>query len=192
MAINTKKYIESCLKIKTKEMSVEPFILNEPQQKYYDAVKKLHEQGKPVRIIILKARQMGFSTLTEGLIFKRTSTKNNVNSGIVAHKEEATTNLFNMSQLFYECLPEPLKPQIKKSNAKELIFDNKDGTGLKSKIKCMTAGGNGIGRSDTFQNLHISEYAFWKGDKRNTLAGLLQSVPDIPESAWGRSPWPGT
>ena len=182
MAINTKKYIEQCLCIKTKEMNVELFKLNEPQQKYYNTVKMLHEQGKPIRIIILKARQMGFSTLTEALIFKRTATKHNVNSGIVAHKEEATTNLFNMSQLFYECLPEELKPQIKKSNAKELIFDNRDGTGLKSKIKCMTAGGNGIGRSDTFQNLHISEYAFWKGDKKNTLAGLLQAVPDIPDS----------
>ena len=182
VSINTKKYIENCLKIKTKDMQIVPFVLNEPQLKLYKTIKELYEKQKPIRIIILKARQMGFSTLTEGLIFKRTSTKHNVNSGIVAHKEEATTNLYNMSQLFYEYLPDVLKPQVRKSNAKEIIFDNKEGKGLKSKIKCMTAGGNGIGRSDTFQNLHISEYAFWKGDKKNTLAGLLQAVPDIPDS----------
>ena len=182
MAINTKKYIENELWIRTKDSQIIPFIINEPQMKLYNTIKQLHEQNKPIRIIILKARQMGFSTLTEALIFKRTATKHNVNSGIVAHKEEATTNLFNMSQLFYEKLKNCLRPQIRKSNAKELIFDNKEGTGLKSKIKCMTAGGEGIGRSDTFQNLHISEYAFWKGDKKNTLAGLLQAVPDTPDS----------
>lgn len=182
MVINTKKYIENELWIRTKDSQIIPFVINKPQQKLYDAIKKLHEQGKPIRIIILKARQMGFSTLTEGLIFKRTATKHNVYSGIVAHKEDATTNLFNMSQLFYERLQPLLKPQTRKSNAKELIFDNKEGTGLKSKIKCMTAGGESIGRSDTFQNLHISEYAFWKGDKKNTLAGLLQTVPDTPDT----------
>lgn len=182
MIINTKKYIENELWIRTKDSQIIPFVINKPQQKLYDAIKKLHEQGKPIRIIILKARQMGFSTLTEGLIFKRTATKHNVYSGIVAHKEDATTNLFNMSQLFYERLQPLLKPQTRKSNAKELIFDNKEGTGLKSKIKCMTAGGESIGRSDTFQNLHISEYAFWKGDKKNTLAGLLQTVPDTPDT----------
>lgn len=182
MVINTKKYIENELWIRTKDSQIIPFVINKPQQKLYDAIKKLHEQGKPIRIIILKARQMGFSTLTEGLIFKRTATKHNVYSGIVAHKEDATTNLFNMSQLFYERLQPLLKPQTRKSNVKELIFDNKEGTGLKSKIKCMTAGGESIGRSDTFQNLHISEYAFWKGDKKNTLAGLLQTVPDTPDT----------
>lgn len=182
MVINTKKYIENELKIKTKDSQVVPFILNPPQMKLYNAIKDLYEKKKPIRIIILKARQMGFSTLTEGLIFKKTATKSNVSSGIVAHKEEATTNLFNMSIFFYEKLRDCLKPTLRKSNAKELIFDSKDGSGLKSKIKCMTAGGEGIGRSDTFQNLHISEYAFWKGDKKNTLAGLLQAVPDTPDS----------
>ena len=156
MVINTKKYIENELKIKTKDSQVVPFILNPPQMKLYNAIKDLYEKKKPIRIIILKARQMGFSTLTEGVIFKKTATKSNVSSGIVAHKEEATTNLFNMSIFFYEKLRDCLKPTLRKSNAKELIFDSKDGSGLKSKIKCMTAGGEGIGRADTFQNLHIS------------------------------------
>ena len=96
----------------------------------------------------------------------------------MAHIEDATTNLFNMSNLFYQELPEKIKPKLKASNSKELIFDDKGSTqGLKSKIKCMTAGGKGVGRSDTFQNLHISEYAFWPVDKKSTLAGLMQSVP---------------
>lgn len=144
MIINTKKYIETFIQIRDKNANVIPFELNEPQNKLYDKIKELKLEHKPVRIIILKARQMGFSTLTEAIIFKNTATKENIHSGIIAHKEEATTNLFNMSKRMYDLLPDELKPEIRSSNAKELVFDNKDGTGLKSKIKCMTAGGEGI------------------------------------------------
>lgn len=182
MSINTKKYIESYIKIRDKKGNVIPLKLNEPQLKYYNVVKKLHEEKKPIRIIILKARQMGFSTETESIIFKNVVTNHNYNAGIVAHKEDSTTNLFNMSKRMLEYLPESIKPEQKKSNAKELVFNNEEGTGLDSKIKCMTAGGKGIGRSDTFTALHLSELAFWEGNKQDTLLGLLQAVPNIPES----------
>ena len=177
MSINTKKYIETYVKIRDKSGSIIDFKLNEPQQKLYDIIKRLKEEHKPVRVIILKARQMGFSTLAESILFKETATKFNVNTGIVAHKEEATTNLFNMSKRIYDNLPEEMKPSKKASNAKELIFDNQEGTGLKSKIKCMTAGADGVGRSDTFNNLHISELAFWGNNVKETMLGLMQSVP---------------
>lgn len=182
MNINTKKYIESYIKIRDKAGSIIDFTLNEPQQRLYDIIKEQRKLKKPVRIIILKARQMGFSTLTESILFKETATKFNINTGIIAHKEEATTNLFNMSKRMYANLPDEMKPSLKNSNAKELIFDNYEGTGLKSKIKCMTAGSDGVGRSDTFNNLHISELAFWVGDKKSTMTGLLQAVPNLPNT----------
>ena len=144
--------------------------------KLYNLLKKQQQEGKPQRVIILKARQMGFSTLTEAILFKRTATKANVNSGIIAHKNDATTNLFNMSKLYLQELPEELKPDTKATNANEIVFDNKDGTGLRSKIKCMTAEGEGVGRSDTFQNLHLSEVSSWHNAKE-ILDGLLQAVP---------------
>lgn len=181
MTINTKKYIEKYVKIRDKSGRIIDFKLNEPQQKLYDIIKQLKKEGKPVRIIILKARQMGFSTLTESILFKETATKFNINTGIVAHKEEATTNLFNMSKRIYDNLPDAMKPTKKASNAKELIFDNQEGTGLKSKIKCMTAGADGVGRSDTFNNLHISELAFW-GNAKETMLGLMQAVPNLPNT----------
>lgn len=182
MNINTKKYIEKYVKIRDKAGSIIDLKLNEPQQKLYDIIKQQRKEGKPVRIVILKARQMGFSTLVESILFKETATKWNINTGIVAHKEDSTTNLFNMSKRIYDNLPLEMKPSKKASNAKELIFDNQEGTGLKSKIKCMTAGAEGIGRSDTFNNLHISEYAFWPGNKKETLLGLMQSVPNLPNT----------
>lgn len=182
MSINTKQYIEKYIKIRNKAGSIIDFKLNEPQQRLYDVIKKQKQLDKPVRIIILKARQMGFSTLTESILFKETTTKFNVNTGIITHQEDATTNLFTMSKLMYDCLPNSMKPSIKASNAKELIFNNKDGTGLNSKIRCMTAGSGGVGRSYTYTNLHISELAFWPGDKKETMTGLLQAVPNLSDT----------
>ena len=182
MNINTKKYIEKYIKIRNKAGSIVNFKLNAPQQKLYDVIKQQKKDKKPVRIIILKARQMGFSTLTESILFKDTVTKFNRRTGIITHLDTATTNLFNMSKLMLDNLPLELKPSIKNSNAKELIFDNKEGTGLKSKIKCMTAGTSGVGRSDTFDNLHLSELAFWQGDVTATLTGLFQAVPNLPDT----------
>ena len=184
---NALQYIERFLKIKTKDNKIKKFTLNPSQMKLYETVKREHDLGKPVRIIILKARQMGFSTATEALIFHSTVTRENVNSQIIAHTSESTTNLFNMSKLFYDELPEMMKPMIKASNSKELIFENptknqkekKKQPGLRSKIKCTTANSNGVGRSDTLTNLHISEYAFWEGDKRGTLTGIMQAVPNL-------------
>jgi len=177
MAINTRGFIEAHLKIKNKKAKIVPLLLNKPQLKLYGALQEQHKKGKPQRAIVLKARQEGISTEVEAIIYKKTAMSKNINSGIVAHEATATTNLFNMFKRYHDNLEPILKPELKASNAKELIFNNSTGTGLNSAIKCMTAGNTSIGRSDTFQNLHISEYAFWEGDKKATLAGLLQAVP---------------
>jgi hypothetical protein len=131
---------------------------------------------------------MGFSTLTEALIFHNTATRFNVNSLIVAHRDDSTVNLFKMSKLFFDELPHPLKPMVMNSNAYELNFENptrdpaekKARPGLRSRIRCVTAGGGGIARGDTLMNVHISEFAFWTGDKKATLSGIMQAVPAIP------------
>lgn len=180
---NAKKYIENFLKIRTKDGKIVPFVLNEPQNRFYEAIKKRWNAGKPVRMIVLKARQMGFSTLTEGLIFWATATKQNTEAMIVAHKDEATSNIFRMSKLFYDRLPEQIRPQRQASNAQELSFDKPSGSkseveGLRSRIRCATAGGSGVGRSYTLQCVHMSEFAFWPGDKMATYTGLMQTVPD--------------
>ena len=180
MNINTKQYIEKYIKIRNKAGKIIDFKLNSPQQRLYDVIKEQKQQNKPVRVLILKARQLGFSTVTGSILFKETTTKFNVNTGIITHLDEATTNLFNMSKLMYDNLPKEMQPSIKNSNAKELIFNNDKGTGLNSKIRCMTAGSSGVGRSYTYTNLHISELAFWPGDKKETMTGLLQAVPNLP------------
>lgn len=55
--INIKKYIENFVKIRDKNSNIVPLILNKPQQKLYDVIRSQKEAHRPVRIIILKARQ---------------------------------------------------------------------------------------------------------------------------------------
>lgn len=180
-------YAPRILKIKTKDGQLVPFTLNPSQVKLDKQIAELKTQGKPIRVIILKARQMGFSTFTEGYIFRRTTMAKLVNSMIIAHKEDASTNLFNMSKLFYEEMPAWLRPMKKASNAKELIFENptpnvvekQKNPGLRSKIKIDTAKNLGAGRSDTIHNLHASEVAFWDNAEL-VMLGLMQAVPNSP------------
>ena len=123
-------------------------------------------------------------------MFQDAATRPNVKTLIVAHNSDATSNLFKMNKLFYDCLPRRVQPMRKNSNARELTFENptKDRNtkarrpGLRSSIRCQTAGGGGVGRSETLTNVHISEYAFWPKDKAALLLGIMQSVPDDPNT----------
>ena len=187
---NDKKwYIENFLKIRDKTATIVPFILNKAQNIVLDIMKEDEKRGKPKRYIVLKARQMGLSTLFEGLIFQDTSTHENKNSLIIAHEEQASTNLFNMSKLYYENIPDVIKPMKKYANGKNLTFENPEtddekkaqNPGLRSRISIATAGAGEVGRSATYHNIHASEVAFFP-DAKTTMLGLLQAVPDQPNT----------
>lgn len=181
--LHCREYIEKLLKIRDKRGRIVPLVLNAPQARLYDTIRELREQGIPVRVIVLKARQMGFSTVIEAILFWATATARNVVALVVAHQEDATNNLFAMAKRFYDYLPERLRPMRKASNARELLFaaptKASPGTaGLDSSIRIATAGGHGVGRSFTLKLAHLSEFAFWPGDKAETLNGIMQAVPD--------------
>lgn len=182
-------YIENFLKIRDKTATIVPFKLNNAQKIVLEQIKKDEADKKPKRYIVLKARQMGLSTLFEGLIFQDTGTHENKNSLIIAHEESASSNLFAMSKLYYEQLPDLIKPMKKYANGKVLTFENpttddtekRENPGLRSKISIATAGAGEVGRSSTVHNLHASEVAFFP-DAKTTMLGLLQAIPDQPNT----------
>lgn len=183
MLRNCRWFIEHLLRIRTKRGEIAPLKLNAPQRRLYEQVKALREEGIPVRIIVLKARQMGFSTVIEGITFWAAVTARNVAALVMAHREDATANLFAMTKRFYDNLPGRLRPLRKASNARELLFAAPTNAppevvGLDSSIRVATAGGDGVGRSFTIRVAHMSEFAFWPGDKSETLNGIMQAIPD--------------
>lgn len=142
-------YAKHCLKIKTKDGQIKPFELNGPQNYIHEQLEKqLKDTGK-IRAILLKGRQQGASTYTEGRFYWRTSLRPGKQAFILTHEQPATDNLFNMAKRYHENCPLPVRPSIKASNAKELIFDGKD-----SGYKVGTAGSKAVGRSGTLQYFH--------------------------------------
>lgn len=183
MLRNCRWFIEHLLKIRNKRQEIVLLKLNAPQERLYGQIKELRKQGIPVRMIVLKARQMGFSTVIQAIFFWAVTTARNVVALVMAHKEDASSNLFDMAKRYYDNLPERMRPMRKASNARELLFaaptTAPPGTvGLDSSIKVATAGGSGVGRSFTLKLAHLSEFAFWPGDKGDTLNGIMQAVPD--------------
>jgi len=185
---NDSRYFkETQLSIKTKDRKIIRFKLNKPQLKIQKIVDRLKAEHKPVRLIILKSRQVGVSTNTEADIYHDTTMHPNVNSLIIAHDKESTQNLFRMSKLFWDTQDRQLRPMVKASNRTELIFENPskagkaDDPGLRSYIRVETANNPQAGRAFTIHNLHISELAFWEKPEE-TMTGLMQAVPDRPQT----------
>lgn len=188
---NYHKFSEQYLWITDKKGEKIKLKQNHSQNKLEELISKLRAEGKPPRIIILKSRQMGISTDTEGRMVYNTATKDNRNGLVVAHRSDSTSSLFAKTKYFYDNLDEDVQPLKQASNATELIFNEPtnysgDKKGINSKVKIQTAGRAGIGRSETYHYVHLSEYAFWEGNDDNSpdkqLSGIMQSVPDTLDS----------
>jgi len=179
-------FAEEYIKIVDKNGNQVPLKHNSVQRRIHATKKKLRGQGKLVRIIVIKPRQCGVSTGTQGDMLCNTGTKENRTGLIVAHTQNATGIIFEKARYMYNNLPEIVKPLLKASNAKELEFNRPTGykgkgKGLNSKISIQTAGDVGIGRGDTIHYFHGSEVAFWpapegKGVKKQ-LAGIMAAMP---------------
>jgi hypothetical protein len=184
-------FAEEYIKITDKKGDQVPFTHNDIQKQINAKVKELKAAGKPVRIIILKARQHGASTNEQGRMLYNTSTKANRTGLIVAQDDDTCTTIFNKAKYMYDNLPPIVKPMQKASNAKELIFDKPTGfkgkrKGLNSKIRVQVSGKVSIGRGDTIHYAHLSEVAFWPSpegkDVKKQIAGILQAVPKTADT----------
>lgn len=182
-------FIENNLQIQDKAGHLVPLHFNPAQLRLYREIERQQSLGKPVRIIILKARQVGFSTAVAALFYERSARHSNTNSMIVAHKAEASANIFSKAKLFYETSPPEYRPMKRASNARELLFENPSNKqadrdadpGLRSRIRIETAGAKDAGRSATIHNLHLSELAFWP-HAAETMLSLMQAVPHDPQT----------
>uniref|UniRef100_A0A6M3IJG7 Putative terminase n=1 Tax=viral metagenome TaxID=1070528 RepID=A0A6M3IJG7_9ZZZZ len=163
------------LSIKTKDGRLIGLKLNSTQRKLLDRIKERREAHLPIRMWLLKYRQGGISTECEALIYSRTSQKPNRNALIMADEKDKSEYLFQMSKLYQEELERHsphLPPKLKKSNSKSLEFED-----MHSQIIIETAENIDAARAFTYQDVHLSECAYFK-NLRAVLDALNQSVPD--------------
>ncbi len=169
-----KYFSRACLKIKTKTRGIQPLVFNRAQEYLnYVAEDMIKKYGK-VRIIIVKARQQGLSTWVEGRGYWKAIHNEGTKVYILTHEGDATKNLFNMAKRYHDHCPIDIRPTIKRSNQKELIFSD-----MESEYAVGTAKTGDTGRSQTMQFFHGSEVAYWP-DAQAIADGTLQGLPEEP------------
>lgn len=179
------RFARNNLYIKDKSARIVKFEPNKPQRALIDYVLWCIQQGVPIRVIILKARQMGLSTAVEALIYWWTSTNKNITSVIIGHEDTSASNLYMMFRRYYDNSNPLFKPSIHYNTRKDLTFERYDEygnqVGLGSIIKTATAKNTSAGRSDTIQCLHASEVGEWENGEE-LVASIMQTVPNLPNT----------
>jgi hypothetical protein len=172
-------YAKHCVKIRPKVGPVASFILNRPQQRLQKLIDEQMATTGRVRIIILKARQQGFSTYVHAWQYWMLSQRPAKKGLVVAHVADSTRALFDMYKRTHSEMPEVVKPKDKYSSRRELSFPTLD-----TSLMVATAGGDNIARGETITNCHLSEVAFWpNATAKDNFNALLAAVPDAPDTS---------
>ena len=178
-------YAPRLLKIKTEVKSIVPFNLK-PIQVRLDAIceERLRKTGQAF-LIVLKARREGVSTWTEGRLFHAASTTPNCNTFIIAHNNKSLNTIYQMSQLFYDYLPDGFRPMKRYSSKRELVFENpsdKDRLtepGIRSRIEVHTSKQSDSVRSGGYACAHFSEVAFFT-DAETLMGSTIPTFANVP------------
>lgn len=186
---DTPFYAEHCLKIIDKRKKLVPLVPKAEQLRFDAALEAQRAAGKPMRVIVLKARQIGFSTWMQAKMIQRATTQPYQECVTVAHDMKTATKLFRMGLRMYRHLPQDpqlgIKPPISnRKSGRKLEFGNPSrlaadagDEGLGSIYEVDTAKEVESGRGGTLSVFHGSEVAFWD-DIEGKLTGLLESVPE--------------
>lgn len=160
-----------------------PFVLRGAQRKLLDALEGMRLSGVPIRIVLLKARQWGGSTLVQFyMMWLQNRHRNNWHLAVCAQDDNAAKNISEMYSAAARSYPDSigtitLKPYAKSS---------------KNRVCVETGGIIGVGsvnnpdqfRSYNFAMAHLSEVGVWQDTPKrsaiNLITSLKETVPDQP------------
>lgn len=167
----------STLKIKTKRRGIVNIPINWAQAALIESIEQQYNSGRPIRNIVLKARQMGISTIIEGTMFLAGFMFENNSGLVIADESKNSTHLLNMTGLYWDTCPWKPLYSTKYRSRNELFWNETN-----SSLEIATAKNVQAGRSRTIHWMHGSEVAFWP-EPETLMTGLRQAVPSIPGSA---------
>jgi hypothetical protein len=183
--------------ITTKDGRAVPFLLNKIQLRLVEIILEELTAMRAVRILIDKIRQGGVSTVILIFFYWLTSLRENRNTLVITQDLESVTNFSSRIRAAIEEADPLLTPNIKSERNNLIHFANptarggnrreRKGKGLDSKMMFFTCKKVSIGRSFTFQYVHISEAAFYLDQKpkvsvKTLLSSLAHAVPLLPGS----------
>ncbi|MED0758854.1 DNA packaging protein [Aneurinibacillus thermoaerophilus] len=144
-----KLFAKNFIKIIDNNGNSVPFILNPEQEEFISSMEKYN--------VILKGRQIGFTTLSLAYMLYCACTKPDTSYIIVTHHDKVSKTLFVRLKKMYASLPHKKFPNLfpteKLNNRDELYLSNG------SRIIIATAKGEDAISGNTFQMIHFSEMA---------------------------------
>jgi hypothetical protein len=155
--------------IRTKDRGIIPFKPSEAQC-------RLLKNPKCGSDIVLKARQLGISTLTVIEFLAYTLFVEGFNGVIISEDREKTKKLLRIAHLAYDMMPKQYKVPRDHSREDYIITKAPSEGGKGSSLYIGTAGTVSFGRGDTIHAAHCSELGLWP-DAEELLNGLEESVP---------------
>lgn len=169
-----------CVKIRHKLTGQDvEFILNRPQQRLVSLLEKERAAGRPQRIIMLKARQWGGSTVVQiYMAWIQMCRKRNWHSLICAHVKDTSAVIRGMYSKLLSHYPEELWEEDKAPEFKP--FDRSVNIREMSGRGCRVTIGSSE-KQDSLRGLdvslaHLSEVAFWPTSAQHDPADVVRSV----------------
>ena len=142
-----------------------PFTPNDEQ---IGLIKKLQKHDK---IIILKPRQIGISTILRAYaLWKTYTTEDPLKYGVISFHQRSAKNLRRMDKTMHDSLPKALHRSLELDNATTMSFMD-----TKSELSSFTAGSKGGTRSFSLSSVHLSEFAFYDNPDE-MLAQIMATV----------------
>jgi hypothetical protein len=188
---NPRPFLERMAWVETKQLpGQEPrqkLVFNRAQRRVHDGILSARAEGAPPRLIVLKARQPGVSTLACGYSAAYAIAQPYAESLIVSHREDLSQKLHRKTKSIIDGFAPTLPVRYGTERRGEVFLESvrcDDGeVALKSSVICATAGVGAAepGRGATRMFVHLSEYAQFP-NPRPILVGALQSVPLTPVS----------
>lgn len=140
------------------------------------------ERGDGILVLVLKARQVGETTLAMSCMAHRGTTQNNVLGLFASDVPESSTSLFEIFERIYDNLPWFLRPGVTdRVKGAEIAFDG--GTHLWIGSGKSTRGKEGdrgqLGRGKALSIAHLSELSTWE-DTKQIDAALMPTLHRNP------------
>ncbi len=166
-----------------------PFVLNRPQRKFVECLEKMRLDGKPIRLILLKARQWGGSTCSQlYMAWLQLMHSTSLNSLIIAHQGVGSDEIKDMFDRMIESYPaEMLDAEERKdpdrSGRKRKKMERVGRSGAiyrvpsrNCKIKIGTAERPDSCRGGDYNLVHCSEVGIWKKTDGKSPEDILRSA----------------
>lgn len=147
------------------------FRLTRPQRRFVEKLEQLRKAGKPIRIVLLKARQWGGSTTSQiYMAWLQLVHKVGLNSLIIAHQGAGSDEIKDMFDRMINSYPVEMLHKINESyseNEPKLVGVGKSGSihrvpQRNCKIKIGTAERPDSCRGGDYNLVHLSEVGLWK------------------------------